>query len=152
MGVQEQIERDLKAALLSGDKAKVEVLKGLKNSLLYEAVNQKSKPADLEDDKVMAVLAKEAKKRAEAAEIYDQAQESARAAAERAEKSIIEQYLPEQVSEAEVRRVVEEETAKIENPSVQDMGRIIGAVRGRLQGQADGALIARLVKQTLGHK
>lgn len=152
MNVQQQIERDLKAALLSGDKPKVEVLKGLKNSLLYEAVNQKSKPSDLQDDKVLAVLAKEAKKRVEAAEIYEKANESERAAAELAEKSIIEAYLPEQLGEDKVRPIVEEEVGKVENPSARDMGRIIGAVRSRLQGQADGALIARLVKQALESK
>lgn len=147
--MQEQIERDLKTALLAGDKIRVEVLKGLKNSLQYEAVNQKIKLDQLKVEQIVAVFQREAKKRREAADLYKKAGESARAEAELSEKAIIDGYLPAQLDEAEVAKVVSEEVSKVENPGMAEMGRIIGAVRGRLQGQADGALIARLVKEAL---
>lgn len=147
--MQEQIERDLKAAMLSGDKTKVEVLKGLKNSLQYEAVAQKMKPDQLKDDQVLAVLGKEAKKRQEAAELYKNANESERAQAELNEKSIVDAYLPMQLSEDEISKAVAEEIANQGASSMADMGKIIGAVKSRLQGQADGALIARLAKEAL---
>jgi uncharacterized protein YqeY len=66
-----------------------------------------------------------------------------------AEKAVIDAYLPEQMSEEEVAKIVDEELSRAGQVSMQDMGKIIGAVRGRLQGQADGGLIARLVKQKL---
>lgn len=147
--MQEQIEADIKAALLAGDKKKVETLRGLKSAFQYEAVSQKLKPVDLTDEQLQKVLAREAKKRTEAAELYKNAGEQERAGAELEEKAIIEKYLPEQLSEEEVDTVVKEEVSRLDNPSLADMGRIIGAVRGRLGAVADGATIARLVKQAL---
>jgi uncharacterized protein YqeY len=71
--MQQSIERDLKAALLSGDKEKVEVLKGLKNALQYEAVNSGAKLDELTDEQIQKVFAREAKKRQEAADLYKNA-------------------------------------------------------------------------------
>jgi uncharacterized protein YqeY len=147
--VQEQIERDLKAAMLSGDKAKTEVLKGLKSALQYEAVNLKSENRTLNDDQAQKVVAREAKKRQETAEIYKKAGEDDRAAKEMVEKEIIDVYLPEQLSEEEIDKVVEEEITKSGAAEMSDMGRIIGAVRGRLGSSADGSIIAKLVKEKL---
>ena len=147
--MQEQLESDLKAAMLAGDKSKREVLKGMKNALLYEAVNKRLKIQDLTDEQIVTVLSKESKKRSEAADLYKNAGEMERSRAELDEKKIIDAYLPEQLAEDEVAKAVDEEVAKIDSPSVKDMGMIIGAVRTRLQGQADGTLIAKLVKQAI---
>lgn len=147
--MQAQLERDLKAALLAGDKSKVETLKIIKNALQYEAVSLRIERSKLTEEQIIKVLAREAKKRQEAAELYEKAGEQARAEAEKAEKAIIDSYLPEQLSESEIAAAVKREVGKLENPTPADMGRIIGAVRNRLQGQADGALIARLVKENL---
>lgn len=138
--------------MLAGDKARAEILKGLKNALQYEAVNLRIQPGELKDEQITTIFAKESKKRLEAAELYQKAGEKDRAEAELTEKAIIDSYLPDQLDEAEVAKVVAEEISKAQNPGMQDMGRIIGAVRARLQGQADGALIARLVKEALSQK
>src|SRR6266404_2231721 len=98
--MQEQIERDLKTALLAGDKLTTETLKGIKNALQYEAVSKSTKPEELDEDTVQSVVAKEAKKRQEAADLYQNAGESERADKELAEKKIIAKYLPEQIGEA----------------------------------------------------
>jgi uncharacterized protein YqeY len=147
--MQESIERDLKTALLGGDKDKAEVLRGLKNTLQYEAVNSGVKKEDLTDEVIQKVFAREAKKRQEAADLYKNAGESERASKELSEKAVIDAYLPEQLPEEEVKKIVDEEVAKLDSPAQSDMGRIIGAVRGRTAGQADGALIARLVKEKI---
>lgn len=147
--MQEQIERDLKAAMLAGEKEKAEVLRGLKNALQYEAVNAKSQNRALSDEIVQKVLARESKKRQEAAEIYKNANETERAQKELAEKEIIDNYLPKQLSEEEISGVVKEEITKLGASSQADMGKVIGAVRARLQARADGATIARLVKERL---
>jgi uncharacterized protein len=147
--MQEQIERDLKAALLAGDKHKVEVLKGVKTALQYEAVNSKSTDRTLDNETIQKVIAKESKKRQDTADIYQKAGEQERANTELTEKKIIDEYLPKQLSETEIAKTVEEELEKLENPQPSDMGRLIGAVKGRLQAQADGATIAKLVKEKL---
>jgi uncharacterized protein len=147
--LQGRLERDLKTALLAGDKKRAETIRGLKNSIQYAAVELKIQKSELKDDQVMALFAKEAKKRQEAIDLYQKVGETGRAASELAEKQIIEDYLPAKLSDDEVQKVVMEELGRIENPTSADMGRIIGQVRGRLGARADGAVIARLVKQAL---
>jgi uncharacterized protein YqeY len=147
--VQDQLQSDLKAAMLSGDKNKVEVLKGIKSALQYEAVNMKSDDRTLNDEQIQKVIARESKKRAETAELYKNAGETDRANKELAEKEIIDAYLPKQLSEEEIAKVVEEEITSTGASSTAEMGKVIGAVRGKLGASADGAVIARLVKEKL---
>ena len=147
--MQEKLERDLKAAMLAGDKARVEVIKGLKNALQYEAVAQKSPDRTLSDEQAQKVLAREAKKRQEAADIYKQGGSTERAEQELAEKKIIEEYLPEQMSETQLAEFVKAEIAAATALTMADMGKIIGAVKAKAGASADGATIARLVKESL---
>lgn len=150
--MQEQIERDLKAALLERDRKKTETLRVVKSALLYEAVASNARETGLSDDQAQKVLARESKKRAEAAELYKQAGETDRQEAELAEKEIIDSYLPAQLPEAEVQKIVDEQIAKLDDPKPADMGKIIGAVRAKAGPQADGATIARLVRESLEKK
>jgi uncharacterized protein YqeY len=147
--MQEQIEKDLKQALLAGDKPKAETPRGVKSALLNEMISQGARDSGLSDEQVQKILARESKKRQEAADLYKRGGSQERADAELAEKAIIDAYLPEQMSEEEIAKIVDEEIAKAGQVSLQDMGRIIGAVRDRTAGQADGSLIARLVKEKL---
>ena len=147
--MQEQIERDLKAALLAGDKLKVETLRSMKNAILYETVSQNLRDTGLSDEQTQKVLIRESKKRAEAAELYEQAKEVGRAAAERSEKAIIDGYLPAAATEEDVAKAVNNALATINNPTMADMGKIMAAVRGELGATADGALVAQKVKEAL---
>lgn len=147
--MQEQIERELKTALLAGDKPKAETLRGLKSAILNEAIAQNARHTGLPDDQIQKILSKESKKRQEAADLYTQGGSAERASAELAEKAIIDAYLPEQLAESEVAKLVEQEIAAAGNPTMADMGKIIGVVKSKTGGQADGALIARLVKEKL---
>ncbi|MBA3757941.1 GatB/YqeY domain-containing protein [Candidatus Saccharibacteria bacterium] len=148
----ERVEKELKAAMLSGDKTKVEILKGLKNAALYEAVGLKVKPNQLTEEQVAVVFRREAKKRQEAAELYENAGELKRAEAEMFEKAVIDEYLPRQLQESEIQIVVDEKLSSLTEPSIKDLGRLIGAVKAKLGTQADGAVIARLVKKALENK
>lgn len=144
-----QIEQDLKVAMLSGDKVKAETLRGIKNVLQYEAVNLGLQESGLNEEQIQKTLAREAKKRQEAADLYLKAGEQERATAELAEKKIISGYLPQQLDESTIKSTVDEEISKLQTPSQADMGRVIGTVRAKLGAQADGATIARLVRQAL---
>jgi uncharacterized protein YqeY len=147
--IQQKIEADIKTAMLSGDKPKAETLRGLKTALQYETVSLGLREVGLNEDQAQKVLAREAKKRADTVDIYEKAGESQRAAAEKAEIALIDAYLPAKASEADIKAAVEDEVAKVPNPTMANMGQIIGAVRGQLGAQADGATIARLVKEAL---
>ena len=149
MTLKQEIDQDLKTAMLSGDSQKVSVLRGLKSAMLYAEVAAGTREQGLDDAAAQAVLSKEAKKRQESADLYTQGGSAERAKAELEEKAIIEKYLPKQLSEAEVSAVVDKVFAEAGTPTMQDMGKLIGAVRAQTGGAADGALIARLVKERL---
>jgi uncharacterized protein YqeY len=138
-----RLDADLKTALLAGDKALVEVLRGLKSAILYEEVAQKVRDTGLNDEGILKVLAKEAKKRADSAEIYKQAGADDRAQAELSEKTIIDTYLPAPLSDEALAAIIDEIIAQ--QPQAQ-FGQIIGAVKQKVGAQADGRRIAAAVK------
>ena len=105
--------------------------------------------AGLPEEQVISLLQKEAKKRQESADLYRTGNNIEKAEHEEAEKKVIDQYLPQQLSEEDVRSLVEEEATKMGTPTLQQMGQLIGAVKQASGGAADGALIARLVKERL---
>jgi uncharacterized protein YqeY len=146
--IEQQIERDVKTALLGGDSLRVTTLRGLKAVLLNVKVATGKRETGLTDEEVLPLLAKEAKKRQESADLYLQGRDQARADAELAEKAIIEAYLPPQLSEEAVIRIVDEVLA-VTGTDKSVMGQAIGQVKARTQGAADGSLIAKLVKEKL---
>ena len=148
MSLKSQIDEDIKTAMLAGDKTLVTTLRGLKSAILNVEVAKGARETGLPDTEVTDILVKEAKKRQESADMYTQGNSADRAAAEMAEKAIIEKYLPKQLTEDELKQIVESVTAEI-GSSPQQMGQIIGAVMAKTAGAADGALIARLVKEKL---
>jgi uncharacterized protein len=145
-----KIEQDIKTALLASDAARVSVLRGLKSVLLNEKVAKGKRDSGLTDEEVLPILSKEAKKRQESADMYKQGGDETRQQAELSEKAIIEEYLPEQLSEDDIAKVVDEAIKDTGAEGQQAMGQVIGAVRAKTAGQADGAVIARLVKEKLG--
>lgn len=147
--IKQQIDDDLKEAMKAGEKQLVQTLRGLKSAILYVEVAKGSRDIGLSDNEVIEVLSKEAKKREESAEMYKQGGDEARHQAEMVEKAIIEKYLPAQLSEEELEEIVEQEVNKLENPNPQMMGQVIGAVKAKTSGRADGSRIARLVKERL---
>lgn len=148
--LEERLNQDLKTALLSGDKVKATTLRTLKAVLLNYKVAEGKRESGISDEEVTTLLSKEAKKRQESADLYHQGGSSERADAELTEKAVIEAYLPAPLSEAETAKLVDEAIAASGASSMQDMGRVIGQVRAKAGASADGALIAKLVKQRLG--
>jgi uncharacterized protein YqeY len=148
--LEDRLEQDIKTALLAGDAQRVSVLRGLKSTLLNEKVATGKRDGGLTDEEVLPIFSKEAKKRQESADLYKQGNDETRASAELSEKKIIEEYLPEQLGEDEVAKLVEEAIHQTGASEQKDMGKVIGAVRAKAGAQADGALIARLAKEKLG--
>ena len=144
------IDKDLKAAMLSGDKRLVEVLRGLKSAILYKEVADSKREKGLSDAEIVAVLKKEQKSRRDSIAIYEQAGETARADEEKYQIEVISNYTPEEMSEDKVALVVKEVISNlgIVDPGPQDMGRIIGAVK-QSAPTADGAVIAKVVKENI---
>jgi uncharacterized protein YqeY len=147
--LEQKIEQDLKTALLASDAQRVSVLRGLKSVLLNVKVAEGKRDSGLDDDAVLAIFAKEAKKRQESADLYKQGGDENRAAAELAEKAIIEEYLPEQLGEAEISAMVGEAIKATGAEGAKDMGKVIGQVKQKAGASADGGLIAKIAKEKL---
>jgi len=146
MGLKQQIDTDLKTAMLAGDKTLVITLRGLKSVILYEEVAKNARENGLSDNEITQLLAKEAKKRQESADLFFKGGDKVRQKAELDEKAIIENYLPKQLTEPEIIKLIDEAMAKLGNSS-KNMGQIIGQVKQTAGASADGAIIARLVKE-----
>lgn len=147
--LEQQLEQDIKAAMLAKQADKVTTLRGLKAAILSVKVAQGTRGEDMPDDQVITLLSKEAKKRQESADLYLQGGNQPKADAELAEKAIIEAYLPEQMDEADILACVDDVIAELEAKDIKAMGQVIGMVKKKVGAAADGAVVARLVKQRL---
>ncbi|HEY5668052.1 MAG TPA: GatB/YqeY domain-containing protein [Candidatus Saccharimonadales bacterium] len=147
--LKQRLEQDLKQALLGGDRERATIIRGLKSVILYAEVEKGNREEGLDDEVIIALFAKEAKKRQESADLYQKAGEADRAVAELHEKAVIEEYLPKQLTNEELTAIVEKAIAEVGVSGPQAMGQVIGKVKAEVAGQADGARIARLVKEKL---
>lgn len=147
--LKERINADLKSAMLARDELTTQTLQGLKSAILYEEVAKKVRETGLDEQSIEQVIAREVKKRDEAAELFEKGGNTASAEKERAEKQVLAVYLPEQMSEADLAAVVAEVVAELKPEGPRDMGRVIGAVKAKVGNAGDGSLIAKLVKDSL---
>jgi uncharacterized protein len=147
--LKERIDQDLKQALLGGDKVLVTTLRGLKSVILYAEVAKGVREQGLPDEEIITILAKEAKKRQESADLYRQGGSEERAQAELTERIVIEAYLPQQLSDVELGILIDEVIVEADVHGPQGMGKVIGAVKQKVGAQADGSRIAQMVKERL---
>lgn len=146
MSLKETIANDIKTALLSGDRFRGEILKNFKAAMLNEEVAKNKRDEGLDDSEVEQLLAREIKKRNESAELFKSAGRQELADNEIAERDVLSAYMPAQLDEDSIKKVVLEIIAGLENPN---MGQVIGAVKVKLGNSADGAVVARIVKESL---
>ena len=149
MALKERINNDLKAALLGGDRFAGEVLRGLKATILNEEVAQGKRDEGLDDTTIEQLVVREVKKRNESATIYNGANRPELATSERAEAQVLIAYLPKQLSEDEINAVITRVISELGVNNSSALGQVIGAVKKELGNTADGAVIARLVKNAL---
>jgi uncharacterized protein len=147
--LKQQIEQDLKQALLSGDKDRATTLRGIKSVILYAEVAQGVRDKGLNDEEITTLLTKEVKKRQESADLFRQGGAEDRAAKELAEKVIIEGYLPQQISDDELQAIIDNIIADTDAQGLAAMGQIIGLVKQKVGATADGTRIAQKVKERL---
>jgi uncharacterized protein YqeY len=148
MSLKEKIEADIKSAMIAKDKDALRALRGIK-SLILLAETEKGASEALSADAELKLLQKAAKQRKESLDVYEKQGRLDLAEIERSELSIIERYLPAQLSseqlKLEVGRIIERIGAK----SVADLGKVMGIANKELAGKADGKAIAEMVKSFL---
>ncbi len=147
-GLIERLQGEAMAALKGGDRRRAEALRLIVAALKHERTQ--GTRHDLSEQEELAVLKRERKRRREAAEVYEGAGRAEQAEQERYEEAIIESYLPEELSDEELTRLVDEAIASTGASSVKEMGMVIGTVMRAVAGRADGGRVSALVRAKLG--
>jgi uncharacterized protein YqeY len=148
--LKDRLRADLTTAMKSGDGDRRDTLRMVLTSITNAEVAGKEQ-RQLSDDEVLTVLASEAKRRREAAEAFAGAGHEDRAEKERVELAVITDYLPQQLSEAEVAGLVTETIAAVgaEGEGMKAMGKVMGALQPKVKGRADGGFVAAEVRRQL---
>ncbi|GAB5475865.1 MAG: GatB/YqeY domain-containing protein [Maribacter sp.] len=148
MGLQQQVMEQMKAAMKSKDKVALESLRAIKSALLLAQTETGSSEKMSEDDEVKLVQ-KLVKQRKDSAAIFIEQGRQDLADPELAQVAVIEQFLPEQLSEDEIEKVVVQIIESTGASSMKDMGKVMGMASKQLAGQADGKTISTIVKNKL---
>lgn len=165
--LKQQIQNDLKQAMLAKDEVQLSIIRMLKSAIQYYEINKGaeiakrlSSPAnevdrrggagyEATDEDVIDVVGKEIKKRREAIELYEKGGRQELADKEKHEIEILQSYMPEQISEDEIKRLVEEAITTTGASSIQEMGKVMGNLIPKIRGKADPSMVSSLVKEKL---
>ncbi|KYG76307.1 hypothetical protein EV198_3177 [Roseivirga ehrenbergii] len=148
MSLKQQIDVDIKSAMLEKRKDDLKALRAIKSMILL-AETEKGNTEGVSEDAEMKLLIKAVKQRRDSAQIYKEQNREDLYAIEMAEVEVIEKYLPKQLSEEEVKAELQKIIAQVGATGPQDMGKVMGAATKALAGKADGKTISTLVKQLL---
>ncbi len=148
MSIKEQLKKDLTEAIRGRDEITSGTIRMVLTAITNEEVAGKEARA-LSDEEVITVLSREGKKRREAAEAFENAGRADKAALEKSEGEVIAKYLPAQLSEADIAAIIADAIASTGAQGPGDMGKVMGAVKPKIAGKADGGLVSALVKAAL---
>jgi|UniRef100_UPI00404B2ECA uncharacterized protein len=148
MSIKEQLKKDLTEAIRGRDEITSGTIRMVLTAITNEEVAGKEARV-LSDEEVITVLSREAKKRREASEAFENAGRADKSALEKSEGEVIAKYLPAQLSEADIAAIIAEAIASTGAQGPGDMGKVMGAVKPKIAGKADGGLVSALVKAAL---
>ena len=148
MSLKQQIDNDIKKAMLAKSKEELEALRSIK-SLILLAETDKGASAEISTDTENKLLMKAAKQRKESADIFTQQNRTDLAEKELFQLEVINRYLPKQLSEQEIENVIKSIIQQVNAKGPQDMGKVMGTATKTLAGQAEGKIISEIVKRLL---
>lgn len=143
--LKEKLNSDLKSAMVAKEQTKLDTLRMLKSRIKNEEI---AKQKEFTDEEIITVISSEVKRRKDSFEQYTAGNRPELAQKEQDEINILQTYLPEQLSEDEVRKIIEE-SLQGKSFVAADFGKAMGAVMPKLKGKADGALISKILKEKL---
>ena len=147
--LEQQIQNDLKAAMLAKDKVALASIRGIKAAILLAKTAEGGQKDTIEDGELVKIIQKLVKQRKESAAIYTEQNRPELAENELAEAAVMEKYLPKALSEEEVEAAVKEIISEVGASSMADMGKVMGVATKKLAGQAEGRVISSTVKKLL---
>ena len=148
MNLKTNIEQQIKKAMLNKDKDRLRALRSIKSEILL-AETKTGKTSELGEEIEMKLLTKAAKQRKDAITLYDQQNRKDLADTERAELLVIESFLPQQLSNEEIQKIIEKIILEVNATHSKDMGKVMGMATKKLSGQAEGKVIAQITKKLL---
>lgn len=146
--MRERILEDLKTAMKAQDKKTLSVIRMVKGAMQMEELNKK---AELTDDEVIAVIAKQIKTRKESIVEYEKGNRADLIEATQEEIEILNKYMPEQLSEEEINKVIDEIFEEVKPSSIKDMGKVMGLANQKLKGKADMGMVSSIIKEKLNN-
>jgi len=154
MALRQQIQSDLNESVLGKEELKSSVLRLLLAAILNKEKEKRyklkaDKDVPLTDEEIIDVISSETKKRRESIELYEKGGRQELADKEKKEAIILQKYLPEQMSEEELRKLVQSAIAKVGAKTQKDMGKVMQELAPKTKGKADGSLISKVVKELL---
>lgn len=149
MSLKEKIIADLKDAMKAGDAKKRDTLRLLDSAVKNTEIEKKKRETGLSDEEIIEVVARSIKQRKDSVAQYEAGGRPELAENEKAEIEILSAYMPEQLSEDEIRKVVKEIIVATGMTSKADMGKVMGQAMGKLKGQADGNVVKKIVEEEL---
>ncbi len=149
MNLTKKINDDIKAAMLSRDKEKLEALRAIKAALLLARTGKDVKGGEISRDKELKLLQQMVKQRKESAEIYKSQNRQDLADVELFQAAVIEKYLPEKITEQELEKLITQIISETGASSMKDMGKVMGIAAKKLIGKADNKTISVIVKKLL---
>lgn len=147
--LKQKIQDELKQAMLSRDALKTSVLRMLKSAITYYEIQKGGAGYEATDEDVLSVIAKEAKQRRDSIDEYTKAARPELADKEKVELEMLQAYLPQQMSEEQIREIVKNTISETGATSVADIGKVMGALMPKVKGKADGGLINKIVRESL---
>jgi len=145
------LQNELKVSMLAKDTAKTSVLRLLLSAINYFEIQKGGAGYSATEEDVLQVINKEAKQRKDSIEEYKKAERQDLVDKEAYELVILENYLPEQMSEEEVKKIIDETISETNPTSIQDMGKVMGALTPKLKGKADMGFVSNIVKEKINH-
>ena len=144
-----KLREELKQAMLTKDVLKTSVLRLLLSALNYYEIQKGGAGYEATDEDVLAVIQKEAKQRNDSIEQFKNAGRQELVDKENKELEILKTYLPEQMGEEEIKKLVIEVIKETGASNIQEIGKVMGALMPKVKGKADGGLVSRIVKENL---
>ncbi|MCR6110381.1 GatB/YqeY domain-containing protein [Bacillus sp. A301a_S52] len=146
MNILDKLNQDMKDAMRNKEKQRLMVIRSVKSAIQNEVIN---KGENLSEDEVLTVLSREMKQRKESLHEFEQAARTDLVEKTNAEIQILTEYMPSQLSDSELRQIVEETVSETSASSKADMGKVMGAIMPKVKGRADGSKVKEYVEQSL---
>lgn len=147
--LKQQLQNELKESMLAKNTLKTSTLRMLLSAINYTEIQKGGAGYEATDEDVLAVIQKEAKQRRDSIEAFESGGRQEMADKEKQELDILQSYLPEQMSEEEIKKLVDEAITQTGASDLQDLGKVMGALMPKVKGKGDGNLVNKIVREKL---